>query len=264
MKKSILRKAFRIAFMLGWLMIQTSQWSLAGENEGRKKSETAEPAYCNVDEFSKLEISLHQKVPELIQQLEHGLTNAHAFHLGKVTLLGVGVGKSNATVLKQISSSFKSSTRPEGEFCTWYFNQPEKTASDQQKHALKSEFHWNRIKKNPRFKKYNAEELAEEFGETFKNVVSQEAFWSCLEKENYMALGCNGMAHRGPSVFGMLLALSGCSSEHSLIIVNRVWGRNGVPDSKRLAIIQVAEKYRIKHKKASKRLRQAFSPETGR
>jgi hypothetical protein len=258
------RNICKFAVISGWIvMTQSPGWSWAGKNDAMGKAKTeSEPTYCTVDEFGGHEVILAQKLPELAPQMTQGLTNAHAFHIGKVTLLGVGVGKSNASLLKQVSSSFKSPSRQENEFCTWYFNTPEKTASEEQQHTLKSEFHWNRIKKNPRFKKYNAEELAEEFGETFKKVVGQEAFWSCLETENYMALGCNGMAHRGPSFFGMLLALSGCSAKHSLAIVNHIWGKNGVPNDKRLAIIQVAEKYRMKHKKTSNRMRRALaSPE---
>jgi hypothetical protein len=67
------------------------------------------------------------------------------------------------------------------------------------------------------------------------------------------------MAHRGPTVFGMLLAYSGCSAEHSLEITNQIWGLNGVKRKVRLAIIRKAYELGNTQKESRKRLAELFS-----
>ena len=67
---------------------------------------------------------------------------------------------------------------------------------------------------------------------------SGNGFLSCLEESKYLAIGCHGMLHRGPSAFAMILAFSGCSPAHSLEIVNHLWGLNGVKYEVRNAIAE--------------------------
>ena len=85
------------------------------------------------------------------------------------------------------------------------------------------------------------------------------SFLSCAENRHYLALGCNSMAHRGPTVFGMLLAFSGCTPEHSLEIVNHIWGQNGVSDETRLTLIQEGATHGKTRPESREHFRELFS-----
>ncbi len=86
-------------------------------------------------------------------------------------------------------------------------------------------------------------------------------FLNCAKEEKYIALGCNEMMHRGPTVFGMLLAFSGCEPEHALEIVNQTWGLNGVKRKVRLAVIRKAFELASTHPESRKQLQELFSSE---
>ena len=66
------------------------------------------------------------------------------------------------------------------------------------------------------------------------------SFVSCAIDHGYIAMGCDGMKHRGPSVFAMLLAYSGCSAKNAATIANKLWGLNFVKEATREAIAEKA------------------------
>ncbi len=72
-------------------------------------------------------------------------------------------------------------------------------------------------------------------------------------------MDCNGMRHRGPTSFGMLLTYSGCSAEPANTTVNKIWGLNGVNPAVRLAIIQKAYDYGQSNPEQSGAFRAAFT-----
>ena len=88
---------------------------------------------------------------------------------------------------------------------------------------------------------------------------SSTSFLSCASEQHYIALGCNGMRHRGPTVFGMLLAFSGCSPKNALEISNQIWGLNGVKRKVRLAVIEKAYELGASHRSSREKLAQLFS-----
>jgi hypothetical protein len=58
----------------------------------------------------------------------------------------------------------------------------------------------------------------------------------CAVDQGYLAVGCDGMKHRGPSVFAMFLAYSGCEAKNAAKIANKIWGLDTVPENTRLGI----------------------------
>jgi len=184
-------------------------------------AQAAEPAYCSLRTFLSREVSLDQV---------RGLTNARMFQLGRARLTGVAVGSSDARILAALAAKHQA-TASEG-YCTWYLNKGDDSAEEAFNHQYVS---------NPMFMLSSraASEYWRALGANF-DPRSPLSFLSCIERHGYVAMGCNGMKHRGPSVVGMLLAFSGCTPEHASEIVNHVWGLNGVRASVRHAILEHA------------------------
>jgi hypothetical protein len=185
---------------------------------GLNKAQASEPAYCTPTEFFKHEVSnQYSKVKRL-----------RTFKLGETTLAGLAVGNSKAADVIQMSEGLGKTTSGDN-YCIWYFNEGDGEAERIFSHKYVP---------NPRTlseqESYNVylETLGAEFG---TNALS---FVSCIEKYNFVGMGCNGQKHRGPTVFGMLLAYSGCTPEHAAEIVNTIWSLNGVPAKNRLAAIR--------------------------
>lgn len=197
--------------MKTFLLILLSLISIAQD------STASEPAYCDPETFFKNEI-----------QTQAGIWRHHTFRFGDVILLGGAIGYSNPFKVTGFAENNSTATSAE-KYCTWYYNEGNDFASTLFNHHYVS---------NPQ--KVTEVTGPEEYREVLKDQFAKAnmSFLSCLENHKYLAMGCNGQMHRGPTVFGMLLSFSGCSSKNSLTIVNKLWGANGVKPEVRQAIIE--------------------------
>ncbi len=178
-----------------------------------------EPAYCELQNFKNAEFKTNKNLGRL-----------HAYKLGSLNLVGLAVGNSKASDVAKLAAEFGKATHGD-QYCTWYFNKGNKEAERAFTHIYLP--NPGSVSEKKAYSTYLSL-VGNEFG---KNSLS---FLSCAEKLGYVAMGCDGMKHRGPTVFGMLLAYSGCSPEKSAAIVNSVWGLNGVPSKNRVAAIRAA------------------------
>jgi hypothetical protein len=218
-------------------------------------SQELEPSYCQPTSFDETEFSLgaFEKMRKV------GLVRAHGFKLGQVTVIGAGVGNSNPSALIQLAEKFSPGSQDQ-KYCTWYFNHPKGgEAQDVTRIQAAKIFNHRDVPKSPVNLSSSAAE--KEFMNALEKTFSQEktSFLSCAENQKYIAMGCNEMMHRGPTVFGMLLAYSGCSPEHSLEITNQIWGLNGVRRKVRLAVIRKAYELGSEQFESRKRLAELFS-----
>ena len=80
-------------------------------------------------------------------------------------------------------------------------------------------------------------------------------FVSCAAEAGYIAIGCDGMKHRGPTVMAMLLAYSGCTPDHAATIATQIWGNNGITTQMRSAISKRAAELATSHPSALAKLK---------
>jgi hypothetical protein len=191
-----------------------------------------EPSYCDLGQFIQTEVQLDS----------YGTSRIHAFQLEGIRLIGMGVGKSNPGAVEKLAQNYTASEK-EG-FCTWYFHHQSVEASN--------EFKWRPVR-NP--KTYSPTDAAREFSQNLRDEFSRTSvsFLSCMEDHKYLAMGCQNMKHRGPSVFAMFLAYTGCQPENALVIANYYWGLNGVAPEVRLEIAR--EGYRLGNEEFASRKR---------
>lgn len=213
-----------------------------------------EPSYCDPARFDEIEIPLGDEGKEKGQG--SGLDRVHAFRLGKVTLVGLGVGDSPVKEVIELSKRLAPGNK-DPHYCTWYLNHA-KSEKDLNKKLASTTFVHRNIAKNPVF--LTEDQAVKAFMEVLSSSFDQDPvnFISCASEQNYLALGCNEMMHRGPTVFGMILSFSGCSPAHSLEIVDQTWGLNHVKRKVRLAIIEKAYQLGQTRKESRKRLSEAF------
>ncbi|HVK60126.1 MAG TPA: hypothetical protein VM432_01200 [Bdellovibrionales bacterium] len=181
----------------------------------RSAPKVTEPAYCNYDAFKKLERG--NNVPNI--------KRVHVFQVGQLTLAGLAVGQSQATFVRTLAEQY-SKYKGSEKSCVWYYNDGNDEAA---------EMFNQRYVSNPIFK---SEKVADEFDSVLKNIFSKDetSMLSCAQDHKFIAMGCDGQRHRGPSVFAMLLSYSGCSPESATNIANKVWGTNFVSTKTRTAI----------------------------
>lgn len=202
----------------------------------------AEPPFCDLKTFRSSEIS----------QKADGLTRMHGFKLGKVNIIGLGVGESDTEAVKKMAMSF-SEFSAEEKYCTWYLNDGNPVAT--------KTFHDRNIGPNPLWPWFSKEFLADDFEKNLSGMFTTDAITvqACAEKHGFVALGCDGMRHRGPSGFSMLLSFAGCTPESSVKIVQKMWPvewyRGPVSDKKRLAIAERAYRLGLANPEQSKKLR---------
>ena len=193
-----------------------------------------EPAFCELSEFLKTEDPLFRDNPKLIR--------ARGFRLGDVTLVGLSVGRSEVKEVIELAHSHDRLKDIAGKnYCTWYLHYPTPSLS----YFLNSlyamqKFNFAPILRNP--KDLSAAQAVAEVMSSLEGVFSGEnpSFLGCLTENKFLAVGCQGMAHRGPTVFGAVLAFMGCSPQHSAEIVNALWGLNGVAFEVRKAVLEAA------------------------
>lgn len=176
----------------------------------------AQPNYCDIANFKKNEIEFNKK----------NLKNLHVFKFRKLLLIGLGIGDSNTESVIELVKFYAVVSKKE-KYCSFYLNRGNTKASDSFNHYPV-----------PNPKKNNFKKVEKSYEDSFSEILSSNNLYACLEK-GIIAMGCNSMEHRGPTVFGMLLSFSGCSPEKAAEIVNKIWGLNGVPESKRLDLIKL-------------------------
>jgi hypothetical protein len=197
-----------------------------------------EPAYCGWANLSKHEVPY----------VKDGLKRLRMFKFGSMTLVGLAVGNSKATATRSMSEEFTSAGASQN-YCTWYLNEGNRDGE-----AWFNHFYVDRPEKDAR--KAAAYYRAKLEGVFQKNAINMA---SCARDYGYIALGCDGQKHRGPTVFGMLLSYSGCTPEHSAEIVNYMWGLNTVPEASRLEVIREAYKMGQEQPEGSAAIRAALS-----
>ena len=225
--------------------------------QSSRESQGSEPAYCDPGRFDEKEMDLGSYE----SQVASGLLRAHAFKLGKVTLLGLGVGDSKTSAIIELAKKYSDHMTQDKRYCTWYLNHPKGTSPQEDESRIKASqsFNFFDLKKNPM--SMTEKEAVAEFMNVLEKTFDSNStsFLSCATEQHYIALGCNGMRHRGPTVFGMLLAFSGCSPKNALEISNQIWGLNGVKRKVRLAVIEKAYELGASHRSSREKLAQLFS-----
>jgi hypothetical protein len=175
-----------------------------------------EPAYCQPQSFLGQEQSVN----------DWGLRNDHLFKIGHLNLAGLAVGFSLPNSVSNLAERLSSANKNDG-YCTFYFNDSNPIAGNL--------FNWHNVG-HPGREGGSVEDFATIFAAALNG--SSNSMLNCAENKSYLALGCDGMKHRGPTLFAMLLAYSGCSVDNSLSIANGLWGLNGIPPETRRAIVE--------------------------
>jgi hypothetical protein len=198
----------------------------------------AEPAFCDPATFKNYEVT-----PK-----SGGLYNAHMFKIGSVTLVGLAVGDSTVSTVQKLAADYGRNLSDREKSCTWYLNDGNQQASQAFVH---------RYVDRPN-KDINAS--VTQYMSVLGSSFDQEAISvvSCTQDHGYMALGCDGMKHRGPTYFAMVLSFAGCSADHSVAIANAFWGTNGIPTPTRVAIAQSAYDLGTAHSDARQKIQAAF------
>jgi hypothetical protein len=177
----------------------------------------AEPAYCNPDNFGKFE----QEVAA------EGARRLHVYQVGQLTLVGLGIGTTPVAITMSLANQL-GGVGSDKNYCTWYLNDGNDDAAKMFTHRyVPRPWFWDSKKKI--VNKY-VTRLKSSFADDPINMVE------CAVDQGYLAVGCDGMKHRGPSVFAMFLAYSGCEPKHAAAIANQIWGLDTVPENMRLGI----------------------------
>lgn len=207
---------------------------------GFGSSAMAEPAYCDPAQFKKFEVKYNGRRP----------SNLHVYKLGRLTLAGMAVGNSNTTDVIDLAQA-SSKTNVSDKFCTWYFNDGNPTAA--------RAFNWHFVPR-PTGSDYN------KTGDTYMKALGTQfdqastSFASCAVNSGYLAMGCDGMKHRGPSVFAMFLAYAGCTADHAATIATNIWGNNGITTEMRKALAQRAADVAAANPSIARQLQAVMSP----
>lgn len=178
------------------------------------------PDFCSLDQFQAKEKRINGS----------GLTRIHGYQLGSVLMMGLGVGDSSISSVSNLQS---------GKACTWYFNDGNSEAT--------RVYNWRYLNKPSSASR--VDQYRDEYMGALQWFLDESAspFWGCIQNQKAIAMGCDGMKHRGPTFFAMVLSFLGCSADQSVAIVNDVWGTNGIPVSVRTALSQAALEYGDSH-----------------
>lgn len=219
-------KLFMIVFLVGFLV-----WIEFARGE--------EPVFCDVKYWNDHQVASNPT-----------LTRAKTFKIGDKTIAGLGVGDSPTESVKAMSLS------ADDKYCTFYLN-------DGNSDAAKSFIHQN-IGPNPLWPWFSGEKMDKEFLKNIGGILTSDPITvqSCLKKNKYVALGCDGMRHRGPSGFSWLLVFAGCSPKSAVGVVQKLWPvewyRGPVSSSKRIEMVQSAVTLREQNPEKSMELRRLF------
>ena len=202
----------------GALLVLLSLVLRAVPAPGQGLPPVAEPAFCAPETFLAHEIA---------GAGDAGIERLRAFRLGGVVLAGMAVGDSDAAAVARLAEGHGATAADR--YCTWYVNRGNREAE-----RLFRQIYL------PNPSSLRADEAAQVYGELFGPALTEgpDGLWQCLDEKGFLAVGCNGQKHRGPTAFGMILAALGCTPEHAAEIVNNLWGLNDVPVATRLAAIR--------------------------
>lgn len=222
----------------GLLVIALLSQSCGGASSAARHPvalEKSEPAYCDPGRFKAHEV----QAPGV------DVERMHAYRIGEVVLAGLAIGNSSEAQVRKLAGAF-SKAGPEAGYCTWYYNVKNAAAA--------KVFNYHPVEAHP--KDLDPDEARELFLKLVGPNFDQDAVNQvmCAERYGYVAMGCDGQKHRGPTAFAMLLAFSGCYPEHAAEIANEVWGLNGIPASVRLSVAEAGYELGSKHAEARKRL----------
>lgn len=183
-----------------------------------------EPKFCQLDNFFSLEQREHRD----------GLVRDRLYQIGGLTLTGLAVGKSSVESMKDLALTQTKATsfREEEKFCTFYLNKGKKEQEEEFNHTYLAKPYF--VKNHSKLQRKYATAMRPLLEGNGTNLVS------CAKDHGYIAMGCNGQKHRGPTAVAMLLAYAGCSPNNAVNIVNSIWGRNFVLFSTRWKLAKMA------------------------
>jgi hypothetical protein len=204
-------------------------------------AQAAEPSYCHIDNLEGRSVEYQRRA---------GAPNRfYAFQLGSVKVAGMAVGESDSDDVAAVAMALGRGLGSRQNYCTWYVNDGNPEA--------RRRFNWHYLPK-PSGSNYDAT------GDRWMDIVGDEFdhaalnFVDCAVDYGYLAMGCDGMKHRGPTLFAMMLAYSGCTPEHAAEVANRLWGNNGIKTEMRVALARRARALAEAHPDQAARLRAAF------
>lgn len=181
------------------------------------KAVAAEPVWCSTKYFKSHELPTNAPNSKRLR----------AFRIGKLELSGLAIGGSLASEVASLSRAPASRKH-----CTWYLNKGNKEAEQVFFHEYMRGPYWAWV-----------DWLFEITGVVSSYEKRLAKHWEpmvkCAEDYGYVAMGCDGHRHRGPSVFASFLSLSGCDPDTSTDIANYLWKLNGVPDFARERIAKI-------------------------
>jgi hypothetical protein len=224
-----------LGIILTALLGPISATAMENPNGYDAEVQSSEPAYCDLNSLRKLEV----------KALSGKLERLHAFQIGNVMVAGLAVGHSSVRDVATMATYYGKAGPADG-YCTWYINDGNGQA--------KKAFNWRSVDRpnsSGNVKQYISK-LGPALDQNKNNMVS------CAEKYGYIALGCDGMKHRGPTLFGMLLSYSGCSPQRADKIVTTIWGTNGTNQKVRQTIMQKAYEQGLAHAQQSQILQNQF------
>lgn len=200
----------------------------------------SEPSWCNVETFKSFERETTTPY----------LKRAHTFQVGKLKLVGLGVGASDHRWTRYMAES-NSKFQAYEKSCTFYFNDGNPDAIT----AFNQQYVSSPIFKSP------SSGIAQKYEDLISPMIDKNTvnMIGCAQKHGYLAMGCDGMKHRGPSVFAMFLAYSGCSAKSATKIANEVWGNNFVPTNTRESIAQKGFEAGARNPAGRRQLQRLFS-----
>lgn len=174
-----------------------------------------EPAFCNPNTFYAKEFSIN----------DDGLERAHAFQIGALKVVGLAVGGSGRQQMVNLAQQLGGAGAAQ-KYCTWYLNDGEE--------AYTRFFNWQYMD----FPDGSISNMVPIWERDFKPVLTDRtnSFLECAERNRYVAFGCDGQAHRGPTAMAMLLGFVGCTPQHAREIAVHYWGQNGITNAMREAI----------------------------
>jgi hypothetical protein len=181
---------------------------------------TPEPTFCKPDTFFRHEIRPSD---------DTGLDRLRMFRIGDAVFAGMAIGTSESRAVARLASEHGAGKADR--LCTWYVNRGMTEAEQLFHHSYLS---------HPTSQPLSA--AIAEYSSFLKSAIApgRDGLLECLADTGYVAVGCNGQLHRGPTVFGMVLAYAGCTPAHALEIVNRIWGANGIPPGTRREIFRAS------------------------
>ena len=193
----------------------------------------SQPEWCSVEYFKSHELPTNAPNTKRLR----------SFKIGKLELSGLALGNdTNANEVRTLAPLHSKYSK----YCTWYLNKGNKDSEKFFHHEYMRGPYWGWL-----------DWLVDITGVVKSYEKRLERHWepmvSCAEQYGYVAMGCNGHRHRGPSVFASLLGLSGCDPDTATDIANYLWSLNGVPDHTRERIAKIG--YQLGNEKPELRRR---------